>query len=161
MESRLKISKDEFRAALGRFPSGVTVVTTRDNENRLHGITVSAFCSVSLEPPLILVCIEKTAGSHRAFEESEAFVVNILREDQQHVSDLFASNSHDKFDNLKTRPGIENLPVLEDALVSLECRVASAYDGGDHTIYVGEIAAATVNDGQPLVYFHGRYGKIG
>ena len=161
MDSRLKISKDEFRAALGRFASGVTVVTTRDRENRLHGITVSAFCSVSLEPPLILVCIDKEAGSHYAFEQSRAFVVNILREDQQFLSDRFASQLPDKFADVKYRAGIENLPVLEDVLVNLECRLVNAYDGGDHTIYTGEIVVSTVGEGKPLVYFHGEYGKIG
>jgi flavin reductase (DIM6/NTAB) family NADH-FMN oxidoreductase RutF len=160
MENRMKIRPEEFRAALGRFASGVTIVTTRDRDGRLHGITVSAFCSVSLDPPLILICIEKTAGSHRALEEGRAFVVNILREEQQHVSDRFASASPDKFDGLRFRPGIENLPVLEDALVSLECRLANACDGGDHTIYIGEVAAATVNDDKPLIYFHGGYRKI-
>jgi flavin reductase (DIM6/NTAB) family NADH-FMN oxidoreductase RutF len=161
MESGLKISKDEFRAALGRFASGVTVVTTRDDENRLHGITVSAFCSVSLEPPLILVCIDKEAGSHYAFEQSRAFIVNILREDQQYLSDRFASQLPDKFDGVKYRAGIENLPVLEDVLVNLECRLVNAYDGGDHTIYIGEIVVSTVNEGKPLIYFHGEYKKIG
>jgi flavin reductase (DIM6/NTAB) family NADH-FMN oxidoreductase RutF len=160
MESRLKISKDEFRAALGRFPSGVTVVTTIDSENRLHGITVSAFCSVSLEPPLILVCIDKEAGSHHAFEQSKAFVVNILREDQQFLSDRFASQMPDKFENVKYRAGIERLPVLEDVLVNLECRLVNAHDSGDHTIYIGEIVVATVNDGKPLVYFRGEYRKL-
>ncbi|HEX8370085.1 MAG TPA: flavin reductase family protein [Pyrinomonadaceae bacterium] len=161
MESRLKISKDEFRAALGRFASGVTVVTTRDNENRLHGITVSAFCSVSLEPPLILVCIDKEAGSHYAFEQSRAFVVNILREDQQYLSDRFASQLSDKFDGVKYRAGIEQLPVLEDVLVNLECRLVNAHDNGDHTIYIGEIVVSSVNDGKPLIYFQGDYGKLG
>lgn len=161
MESRLKISKDEFRAALGRFASGVTVVTTKDNENRLHGITVSAFCSVSLEPPLILVCIDKEAGSHRAFEQSRAFVVNILREDQQYLSDRFASHLPDKFEGVKYRDGIDRLPVLEDVLVNLECRLVNAHDDGDHTIYIGEIVVSTVNDGNPLVYFKGAYRKIG
>jgi flavin reductase (DIM6/NTAB) family NADH-FMN oxidoreductase RutF len=161
MESRLKISKDEFRAALGRFASGVTVVTTIDKENRLHGITVSAFCSVSLEPPLILVCIDKEAGSHQAFEQSRAFVVNVLREDQQFLSDRFASQMPDKFENVKYRAGIERVPVLEDVLVNLECRLVNAHDSGDHTIYIGEIVVATVNDGKPLVYFQGEYRKLG
>lgn len=156
----MKISKDEFRAALGRFASGVTVVTTRDNENRQHGITVSAFCSVSLEPPLILVCIDKEAGSHHAFEQSRAFVVNILREDQQYLSDRFASQLPDKFDGVKYRLGLEHLPVLEDALVNLECRLVNAHDSGDHTIYIGEIVASTVRNGKPLVYFHGQYWEI-
>jgi flavin reductase (DIM6/NTAB) family NADH-FMN oxidoreductase RutF len=161
MESRVKISKDEFRAALSRFASGVTVVTTRDRENRLHGITVSAFCSVSLDPPLILVCIDRQAGSHYAFEQSRAFVVHILREDQQYLSDRFASQLPDKFEGVKYRPGIEHLPVLEDVLVSLECRLVAAHDGGDHTIYTGEIVVSTVNDGKPLIYFQGDYRKIG
>jgi flavin reductase (DIM6/NTAB) family NADH-FMN oxidoreductase RutF len=160
MESVMKISKDEFRAALGRFASGVTVVTTRDNSNRLHGITVSAFCSVSLAPPLILVCIDKEAGSHYAFEQSRAFVVNILREDQQYLSDRFASQLPDKFAGVKYRAGIENLPVLEDVLVNLECRLVNAHDNGDHTIYIGEIVASSVREGKPLVYFHGRYWEI-
>ena len=160
MESGLKISNDEFRAALGRFASGVTVITTRDDENRLHGITVSAFCSVSLEPPLILVCIDKQAGSHHAFEQSRAFIVNILREDQQYLSDRFASHLSDKFDGVKYRAGIENLPVLEDVLVNLECRLVNGHDNGDHTIYIGEIVVAVVNDGKPLIYFQGEYRKI-
>lgn len=160
MDISMKISKDEFRAALGRFASGVTIVTTKDDKNFLHGITVSAFCSVSLDPPLILVCIDKNAGSHDAFEQSSAFVVNILRADQQYLSDRFASYLPDKFADVKYRSGIESLPVLEDALVNLECRLVNAHDNGDHTIFVGEILVATVNEGKPLVYFQGQYKEI-
>jgi flavin reductase (DIM6/NTAB) family NADH-FMN oxidoreductase RutF len=156
----MAISKDEFRAALGRFASGVTIVTTRDKTGRLHGITVSAFCSVSLTPPLILVCIDKNTGSHHAFEETSAFVVNILREDQQYISDRFAALLPDKFDAVKYHLGIDELPVLEDVLANLECRLVYSHAGGDHTIYVGQIERATVNDGNPLVYFHGEYRKI-
>jgi flavin reductase (DIM6/NTAB) family NADH-FMN oxidoreductase RutF len=156
----MAINQDEFRAALGRFASGVTVVTTRDKTGRLHGITVSAFCSVSLEPPLILVCIDKNTGSHHALEETSAFVVNILRDDQQHISDRFASFLPDKFDAVKYRAGIDDLPVLEDVLANLECRLVYSHAGGDHTIYVGEIQRATLSDGKPLVYFHGDYRKI-
>jgi len=156
----MAISKDEFRAALGRFASGVTIVTTRDKTGRLHGITVSAFCSVSLEPPLILVCIDKNTGSHRALEETSAFVVNILREDQQYISDRFAALLPDKFDAVKYRLGIDELPVLDDVLANLECRLVYSHAGGDHTIYVGQIERATVNDGKPLTYFHGEYRKI-
>ena len=156
----MSISKEEFRRALSRFASGVTVITTKDNEGKLYGITVSAFCSVSLEPPLILVCIEKSAGSHRALEQSKAFVVNILREDQQHISNHFASRLNDKFNEISYRFGIENLPLLEDVLVNLECRLRYSHEGGDHTIYVGEIENLTINDGNPLLYFHGGYRKF-
>lgn len=156
----MPISKDEFRHALGRFASGVTVVTTKDSSGRLHGITVSAFCSVSLEPPLILVCIENNTGSHYAFEQSNAFVVNILREDQQYISDRFASYLPDKFAEVEYHLGIDDLPVLENVLANLECRLVNSHASGDHTIYVGEIERAMINDSQPLVYWHGNYRKL-
>jgi flavin reductase (DIM6/NTAB) family NADH-FMN oxidoreductase RutF len=157
----MAINKDEFRRALSRFASGVTIVTTKDNSGKLHGITVSAFCSVSLAPPLILVCIDKSTGSHHAFEESNYFVVNILREDCQNLSDRFASILPDKFDTVNYTLGINDLPVLSDALANLECRLVNAHDDGDHTIYVGEIERATVSaDGSPLIYFHGDYRRL-
>lgn len=156
----MAITKEEFRAALGRFASGVTVVTTKDSSGKLFGITVSAFCSVSLEPPLILVCIEKRAGSHHAFQESKAFVVNILHEDQQAVSNHFASHLEDKFANVKYDTGIEDLPVLKDCLVNLECRLHDSHESGDHTIFIGEIEKATIADENPLIYWHSKYREI-
>jgi flavin reductase (DIM6/NTAB) family NADH-FMN oxidoreductase RutF len=159
-EKPMSIRRDEFRAALGRFASGVTVVTTKDKSNRLHGITVSAFSSVSLDPPLILVCIDKLAGSHQAFEEIETFVVNILREDQQHYSDLFASHLADKFDGIDYLETADGIPMLKNSLVNMECRLVNSHDNGDHTIFVGEITKSFVTDGNPLVYFHGNYRKL-
>lgn len=156
----MAINNDEFRAALGRFASGVTIVTTKDKSGRFHGITVSAFCSVSLEPPLVLVCIDKDTGSHRALEETDAFVVNVLREDQQHLSDRFASFLPDKFDTVEYHAGLDDLPVLENVLGNLECRLLYSHAGGDHTIFVGKIEKSTVSDGNPLIYFHGNYRKI-
>ncbi len=156
----MAISKDEFRAALGRFPSGVTVVTTKDNNGKLHGITVSAFSSVSLEPPMILVCVDKRAGSHDAFAETGAFVVHILAEENEAHSNQFASHSSDKFNNIEYRKGIEEIPVLENTLVALECRLAHAHEGGDHTIFVGEIQNVEIKDGNPLVYWQGDYRKL-
>ncbi|HEY8563281.1 MAG TPA: flavin reductase family protein [Pyrinomonadaceae bacterium] len=157
---KIGIGREEFRAALSRFPSGVTVVTTRDAEGRLHGITVSAFCSVSLEPPMILVCIEKTTGTHYAFQESEFFVVNMLAEGQEKLSNRFASQVTDKFDAVDYRLGIGEIPVLTDALVTLECRLADAYEGGDHTIFVGLIEKSEIKDEKPLIYWHGNYRKL-
>ncbi len=156
----MAINNDEFRAALGRFASGVTVVTTKDKSGRLHGITVSAFCSVSLEPPLVLVCIDKDTGRHRALEETDAFVVNVLREDQQYLSDRFAAFLPDKFDTVQYHPGIDELPVLENVLANLECRLLYSHAGGDHTIFVGKIEKSMISDGNPLIYFHGNYRKI-
>lgn len=156
----MAVTSDEFRAALSRFPSGVTVVTTRDGEDRFHGLTVSAFCSVSLEPPRVLICVEKTTGSHFALESSEAFVVNVLNADQRELSERFASLIEDKFDSVEFAAGIDGIPVLLGCLVTLECRVTNAYDGGDHSIFVGEVEKATVNDGDPLLYFRGDYRAI-
>jgi flavin reductase (DIM6/NTAB) family NADH-FMN oxidoreductase RutF len=156
----MSITKEEFRRALSRFASGVTVVTTKDADGKLYGITVSAFCSVSLEPPLVLVCIERTTGSHQALAASMRFVVNILRENQQNLSNHFASPSDDKFAGVEFRAGIEQIPVLTGALANLECRLHNSYESGDHTIYVGEIENAIVDDGNPLLYFHGNYRKI-
>jgi flavin reductase (DIM6/NTAB) family NADH-FMN oxidoreductase RutF len=156
----MSITPQEFRAALGRFTTGVTVVTTIDGQGRLHGITVSAFSSVSLQPPLVLVCIEKNTGSHYAFVESRRFVVNILSESQQHISLQFASHIPNKFAGIEFYQGIDGIPVLAGALANLECRLTSSYEAGDHTIFVGEIENSVVRQGKPLVYFQGNYRKL-
>jgi len=156
----MPVTPDDFRAALSRFPSGITVVTSCTTGGDLHGITVSAFSSVSLNPPLILVCIEKTTGSHAAIKESGFFVANILAAGQDEISERFALPFSDKFDGVNYREGIGGAPVLALALVSLECRLANAFDGGDHTIFVGEVENVSVKDGQPLVYFHGNYRDL-
>jgi flavin reductase (DIM6/NTAB) family NADH-FMN oxidoreductase RutF len=156
----MPVTQDEFRAALGRFASGITVVTTKDAGGELHGITVSAFCSVSLEPPMVLVCIEKVAGSHYALEESNIFVVNILAEGDERVSELFASLSSDKFESVGFTGGIEGVPVLDNSLANLECRVKFSYHGGDHSIFVGDVERVRIDEGKPLVYFRGQYGRI-
>ena len=156
----MSVTQEAFRAALGSFASGVTVVTTKDVRNKLLGITVSAFCSVSLEPPMVLICIEKTAGSHYAFEESNVFVVNILREGEAAISERFASLHEDKFAGIDFEPGIDGVPVLSHALAVLECRVKFSYHGGDHSIFVGEVENVKVDNGDPLLYFRSHYGKF-
>ncbi len=157
----MPISSNEFRAALSKFASGVTVVTTKDAEGNLHGITVSAFCSLSLDPPLVLVCIEKTAGSHHAFTESGHFVVNILSEEQIGHSNQFASPIPDKFEGIEFVEGIKDVPVLKNALANLECSLVNSHENGDHTIFVGQIEKITLNDNdKPLLYFHGNYRML-
>ena len=156
----MPITSEEFRTALSRFPSGVTVVTTRDGDERFHGITVSAFCSLSLDPPRVLICVEKTTGSHLALQASKAFVVNMLSAEQQDVSNRFASMAENKFEDLEFETGIDGIPLLLGCIATLECRVTNAYDGGDHSIFVGEVEKATVNDGDPILYFRGDYRSI-
>ena len=156
----MPVSQDEFKDALSRFASGVTVVSTKDANGKLHGITVSAFCSVSLEPPMVLICIEKTTVSHYAFEESGVFVVNILSASQSSTSERFAAPFEDKFKDTEFYPGIDGIPILKGALASLECRLTYSYHGGDHSIFVGQVENVITQDGDPLVYFRGEYGTI-
>ncbi len=157
----MPISPDDFRNTLSRFASGVTVVTTKDAAGNLHGITVSAFSSVSLEPPLVLICIEKATGSHYAFIESKMFVVNILSAEQVTLSERFASQIAGKFDGIDLTHNVDGLPLLSGCLANLECRVVDVCDGGDHTIFVGEVENSAVFDGDPLVYFRSDYGRLG
>ncbi|HYV07829.1 MAG TPA: flavin reductase family protein [Blastocatellia bacterium] len=154
------VSKEEFRNALGRFASGVTIVTARGTDGRPCGITVSAFSSVSLDPPLVLVCIDKRASLHDCISEGVHFAVNILSEDQELMSRRFASKDEDRFNGTGYRESIQGTPLIDGSLVALECRVVHAYPGGDHTIVVGEVESASVADGKPLAYFRGGYAQL-
>lgn len=156
----MPITRDEFRSALSRFPSGITVITSTDSSGVFHGITVSAFCSVSLEPPLILACIEKTTSSHDAIAATGTFAANVLAAQQEELSERFAIPFTDKFIGVNFRIGLGGVPVLDDALVALECNLHQSYDGGDHTIFVGEVERVQIRDGDPLVYFHGNYRDL-
>lgn len=156
----MPVSNDEFRAVLGRFASGVTVVTTIDAENRPRGLTVSAFSSISLDPPLIAVSIDCGTTSHAAITHRGTFVVNILADDQEVLSRHFASATTDKFEGIAFTSGLEGIPVLTGTLGTLECRTKHVYDGGDHTIFVAEVEQARIADGGPLLYFRGGYARL-
>jgi flavin reductase (DIM6/NTAB) family NADH-FMN oxidoreductase RutF len=156
----MPVGAEEFRRALSQFASGVTVVTTRGADGHPVGLTVSAFCSVSLNPPLVLVCIDKASSSYPGFLASQAFGVNILAEDQEALSRRFASKEPRKFEGVPYREGIAGIPLLEGALAHLECRIVHAYEGGDHTIFVGEVERTNVREGQPLLYFRGNYARL-
>lgn len=156
----MAVSENEFRRALSCFASGVNVVTTVDSAGGLHGLTVSAFCSVSLTPPLVLICIEKKTASHFAFGESRVFAVNILKDSQSNISEHFATPLSDKFTGIDYVLGIDGIPVLEDTMASLECRIKDNFDGGDHSIFVGEVERSKVAVGSPLIYFQGDYRTI-
>jgi flavin reductase ActVB len=156
----MPITNDEFRSALSRFASGVTVVTTKDEAGKLHGITVSAFSSVSLDPPLVLVCIERSAGSHQVFQQSGVFVVNILSSEQRDLSERFASQIPERFEGVGMTLNIDGIPVLSNCLANLECRVKLTADGGDHSVFIGEVESSTVREGDPLIYFRGDYRNL-
>lgn len=155
------VSKEEFRAALGRFASGVTIITTFDEkENRPLGITVSAFSSLSLNPPLVLICVAKDAYLHDYIKAFGAFGVNVLAEGQDKLSNIFAAREVEKFKDISYSMSEMSLPLIDDALVNMECKIVSEYEGGDHTIFVGELMSVKTRDANPLLYFYGGYGKL-
>lgn len=160
----MPIDKNELRRVMGHFATGVAVITTRAANGEYFGLTVNALSSLSLVPPLLLVCIDKKAESYPCFDESKVFTANVLNAEQEDISRRFASNSMTgakKFEGTSYRVGANGVPILSGALAYLECRVTGAFDGGDHTIYVGEIEQADSIEGEPLLFFRGGYRSIG
>ena len=163
----MAVNADEFRGALRRFASGVTVITTSSG-GQDHGMTASAFCSVSLDPPRVLVCVKKGGVMHGALERAGSFAVNVLSDEQRALSDRFAGRLSDaeRFAELDfQRAPVSGAAWLADSQTSLDCRVAAAFDGGDHTIFLGEVEAARNNESiDPacgLLYHAGRYRRVG
>jgi flavin reductase (DIM6/NTAB) family NADH-FMN oxidoreductase RutF len=155
------ISEEQFKTALSRLASGVTVVTTTNGEGQPVGLTVTAFSSLSLRPPLILICVDKGSNTYPSFLLKSHFVVNLLAEGQETLSSLFASRSvQNRFDHVSYTLNTHNIPLLEGCLGYLECQVEQALDGGDHTIFIGKVLAATVHQGNPLVYYAGNYRRL-
>jgi len=152
---------------MSQFATGVTIVTAWDADRRPTGLTASSFTSVSLHPPLILVCVSQKAKSYPAIQVAGRFAVNILSRGQESASRRFATSttgpSEEKFVGVEYRPGPLGLPVLADALARLECTVVHAYPGGDHTIFVGQVETAECRDDagkEPLLYFRGKYSRL-
>lgn len=148
-----------FRKVMGSFASGVTVVTAMHN-NTPYGMTVSSFCSVSLDPQLLLVCITKTLPTHHAIVSSGVFGVSILAANQAHISQQFASRIADKFEGVDVTTSPQGVPLIAHTCAAIECTVEHEYAGGDHTIFVGRITHALVNDYEPLAYFRGSYKSL-
>jgi len=159
----LSVSKEEFRRTMRQFASGVTIVTTRRGDE-LHGMTATAFASVSLEPLLVLVCVEKTAESHDILKESGVFAVNILSDEQESLSRQFADKSEGvihRLESIPHRSGSTGAPIIEGCLAYLECRIVTIYEGGDHSIFLGQVEEARVlRDGRPLIFFRSAYRSI-
>jgi flavin reductase (DIM6/NTAB) family NADH-FMN oxidoreductase RutF len=145
---------------LGRFPSGVTVVTTKAADGSDEGMTVSAFSSVSLEPPLVLICIEKTASVYDALTRAPGFVVNILSAKQEQIARRFSIVDIDRFEGVGFSRTQNGIAVLDDVLGIIECRKFAVHDAGDHTVIVGEVEATRVENGSPLIYYRGGYAQL-
>jgi flavin reductase (DIM6/NTAB) family NADH-FMN oxidoreductase RutF len=155
------IDAHTFRAVLGRFATGVTVVTARDDEGHDHGMTVSAFCSVSLEPPLVLTCLDRAATLLPRLAQGATIAVNVLSSTQEALSRRFASEVDDRFDGVGYTRGPRGSPLLDEALASLECRIESLVDAGDHVIVIGRVEHThVIEDAEPLLYYRSGYGRL-
>jgi 3-hydroxy-9,10-secoandrosta-1,3,5(10)-triene-9,17-dione monooxygenase reductase component len=155
------LTADGFRAAMASFAAGVTVVTTLDDAEEPQAVTATAFSSVSLDPPLCLVCIDRRGRTYRPLLFKRRFAVNILRADQAWISSQFASTRPDRFARVPWRRGLATgCPLIENALAWMECEVAEVHSGGDHDIFLGRPAAVAVSDGEPLVYWRGSYSSL-
>jgi flavin reductase (DIM6/NTAB) family NADH-FMN oxidoreductase RutF len=154
------LDPDLFRSVMGRFASGITIVTARDAAGRDHGMTVSSFCSLSLVPPLVLICVERTTELHAVLGAAESFAVNVLASDQELVSRRFAEVDSGRFEGLAFTRALTGCALLTGTLATLECAVRARYDGGDHLIVTGEVIGAEARDGRPLLYYRGGYTQM-
>lgn len=149
-----------FRKAMGTFATGVTIITTPDKEG-VHGMTANAFTSVSLDPPLILVSVNKKARTHETIQEAKRFGVNILRYDQEALSTHFAGRPSEEVNQSLKYTWYEDIPLLEDCLTQIACRLWAQYDGGDHTLFLGRVVDLKLYEGEPLLYYASAYRQLG
>ena len=156
----MPIDSDLFRAVLSRFATGVTIITTRDGEGRDHGMTVSAFSSLSLDPPLVLVAIGHDATMAPVMATATTFGVNILGDAQEELSRRFSDKLDDRFAGVGITRGVFGDARIDDALGTLDCRIVARHPAGDHDIVVGEVEGAEAHDGRPLLYYRGGYAGI-
>src|SRR4051794_2750686 len=158
MEAR-SLSSDEFREVISHFASGVTVITAL-TDGRPYGTTASAVSSLSLEPPMLLICMNKQSETGRAVAQSKHFGVNILGANQADLAERFAKKGGDKFAGVAVTPGKWGEPLFEEALATLECRVAEETTGGTHYVFLAEVEGGAARGGAPLAYFRGEFGRL-
>ena len=151
------VDQRHLRHALGRFATGVTVITTRTPQGKLEGLTANSFSAVSLDPPLVLWSLRRNASSLSSFLESGYFAVNVLGAHQCDLSRRFATPAPDKFAGLTFTAGLGGCPLLQDTLASFECSTEHTVVGGDHIIFIGRVHRATYRDGEPLIFSAGQY----
>lgn len=156
----MSLDQDAFRAVLGRFATGVTVVTAADQSGAAYGMTVSAFASVSLRPPLVLMCIDRSASLHDTLAGAPYFAVNILASTQEAIARRFADTGAQRFEGIGYRNGENGAPILNDVLAFVECKRISSTDSGDHTVIIGETVAAATRDARPLLYYRGGFAQL-
>lgn len=156
----MSVSQSAFRAVLGRFATGVTVVTARDRRGRDIGMTVSAFASVSLDPPMVLMCIDHSASVYNTLSKAPQFTANILSEGQEAIARRFAESAGNRFEGIGYERGQNGIAVLLDVLGHIECQVVHRHEAGDHDIIIGSVEVAVANEGKPLLYYRGGYAQM-
>jgi flavin reductase (DIM6/NTAB) family NADH-FMN oxidoreductase RutF len=156
----VSLDPDIFRSVLSRFASGVTVVSARDHGGLDHGMTVSAFCSVSLQPPLVLACVDQAASMHAVLLAVDHFGVSVLSGAQESLSRHFADPASDRWAGVAMQRGVSDVPLIADAVAYVECAMDARHRAGDHTIFIGRVIQARVGHGEPLVYFRGGYTEL-
>ena len=154
------IDPDAFRSILGRFTTGVTVVTIRDGGGTDHGMTVSAFASVSLEPPLVLACIGRDSDMHPVLGDAKHFGISILTAEQEALSRRFSDPLLDRFAGVGYHRAASGVALLDDALATLDCTIAARHEAGDHTIVIGQVDDGAMTNAPPLVYFRSGYTQL-
>jgi flavin reductase (DIM6/NTAB) family NADH-FMN oxidoreductase RutF len=152
-----RFDRRDFRRALGQFATGVTVVTARARDGRRIGMTVNSFSSVSLDPPLVLWSLSRSAPSFQDFTSISHFAVNVLAADQHHLSRQFSTPLPDKFAGVSCHEDAGAVPILDGTTAHFVCRVVKQHDGGDHVIFLGEVETYSYHEGEPLVFHSGRY----
>ncbi len=158
----MTVGADDFKKAMQLWASGVTVVTTHSEKLGIQGMTVTAFSSVSVNPPQILVCINESADTGTGIQDSQCFAVNILSSTQQDVSNQFAggSSQEQRFKNTPWTPGVTGAPILNDSIMSLECKVIEKIHAGTHWIIIGAVQDCVCRSGEPLLYYRGAYQHL-
>ena len=160
-EPASQVTSRLFRHACGRFATGITIATVLDAQGLPHGLTVNSFSSVSLEPPLVSICLGHAVTVIDAFRESKYFGINVLAENQVEISERFARRGCDRFEGQEWYRGETGVPLLPGVLAVMECATRHRVTAGDHDIFIAEMLRAEVSDGEPLIYYAGRYRELG
>jgi len=156
------IENREFRRACARFATGITIATVTAADGAPHGFTANSFTSVSVEPPIVLICIDHKANVITHFNAANAFAINVLEASQDQLSNRFAERGQDRFEGVEWSAGGNGAPILRGAIAHFECTIESRIPAGDHTILLGRVTAAGYTEnGEPLVYFASRYQRLG
>jgi len=160
-EQAAPLTSEEFRRACGRFATGITIATVSDARGTPHGLTVNSFTSVSLDPPLVSICLGHAVSLIEVFRAASYFGINVLAENQRAVSELFARRGYDRFEGIEWESGANGVPLIAGVLAAMECRAVERIRAGDHDIFLAQMVTARVVEGKPLVYFASGYRRLG